>query len=256
MRKGWNAISRAYQDETEISCDDVHYGALAPGESRLRLLGDVRGKDILELGCGGGQNSIALAKRGANASGVDVSEAQIEFAKRLAQRERVRVTFHVGDMEHLRIFPNSSQDIALSAYAIQYVGDLDRTFREVARVLRDEGIFVFSTNHPITTQGSARGRAWLVRDYFGSRGRVDRWSFSYGTKARFRIHHRTFQEYFDALVAADFRVERILEPQPSRSLGLRGAKHGIPCRPKSLTRDLQLWSRVPYTVIFKARKAR
>lgn len=250
VRRGWNAISRRYQHDTDISCDDVHYAAFAHGERKLGLLGDVSGKDVLEVGCGGGQNAIALAKWGANAAGIDVSEAQIEFARQLARREGVEPSFHVGRMEDLSIFTTSSQDIVLSAYAIQYVGDLEKTFREVSRVLRNGGILVFSTNHPITTQGSAGRRGWLVRDYFSSGGRVDRWSFSDGTKAKFRIHHRTFQEYIDALVGAGFVVERIIEPQPTRS------KYGIPCNPRPRRRELDLWKRVPYTVIFKARKWR
>lgn len=234
----------------------MHYAAFAHGERKLRLLGEVRGKDVLELGCGGGQNSIALAKWGANAAGIDISEAQIEFAKRLARLEGVKPSFYVGNMDDLGIFSDSSQDIVLSVYAVQYIQDLGKTFREVSRVLRDDGVLVFSTNHPITTQGSARSRAWLVQDYFRAEGRVDHWSFSDGTKARFRIHHRTFQEYFDVLTAADFRVVSVLEPQPATLRELRGVNRGIPCRPRSLGRDLRLWRRVPYTVIFKARKSR
>lgn len=47
--------------KTRISLEDVHYGPLSAGESELKLLGNVRGKDILEIGCGGGQNAIVLS---------------------------------------------------------------------------------------------------------------------------------------------------------------------------------------------------
>ncbi|NIV35014.1 MAG: SAM-dependent methyltransferase, partial [Anaerolineae bacterium] len=48
-RRGWNTISAGYQRERQISMEDVHYGPLAPGERELGLLGDVRGKRILEV---------------------------------------------------------------------------------------------------------------------------------------------------------------------------------------------------------------
>ncbi|HSR35450.1 MAG TPA: hypothetical protein VLY63_33190, partial [Anaerolineae bacterium] len=64
-RQSWDTISANYQAHTRISTDDVHYGPLAPGERELGLLGNILGKHILEIGCGGGQNSIALTKWGA-----------------------------------------------------------------------------------------------------------------------------------------------------------------------------------------------
>ncbi|MFX1286438.1 MAG: class I SAM-dependent methyltransferase [Promethearchaeota archaeon] len=64
---------------------------MAPGEKELGLLGNVKGKRILELGCGGGQNSIVLAKWGAKVIGLDISEIQLECANILAKKEGVRV---------------------------------------------------------------------------------------------------------------------------------------------------------------------
>ena len=113
-REGWNIISRGYQKKTRISLKDVHYGPISPGESELRLLGDVVGKDILEIGCGGGQNTIVLAKWGARSMGLDISEEQIKYARELADKNGVAVPFHVGDMENLSFFGEDSFDIVLS----------------------------------------------------------------------------------------------------------------------------------------------
>ena len=52
-KKGWNIISRSYQQKTRISLEDVHYGPISAGERELKLLGSVRKKDVLEIGCGG-----------------------------------------------------------------------------------------------------------------------------------------------------------------------------------------------------------
>ena len=84
MRNAWNDNSETYQSLHEISTESAHYGPWAPLENELRLLGDVCGLRILELGCGGGQCCIAFAKQGATVAGVDLSDDQIEFARKLA----------------------------------------------------------------------------------------------------------------------------------------------------------------------------
>ena len=110
-RKGWNTIANDYRSSIRISLDDVHYGPISPGEKELKLLGEVEGKDILEIGCGGGQNAIALAKWGANSVGLDISEEQIKLAKTLASEQSVEVSFHVGNMENMTMFSDESFDI-------------------------------------------------------------------------------------------------------------------------------------------------
>ena len=147
-RQSWNHISPQYQAHRRISTDDVHYGPLAPGERELGLLEDVRGKQILEIGCGGGQNSIALAKWGATCTGLDPSAAQLEHARRLAQEEGVAIRFVNGAAEDLSAFDENTFDLVLSSFAFDYVADLPRTYSEVGRVLRPGNLFVFCHSHP------------------------------------------------------------------------------------------------------------
>ena len=83
IQAGWDEMSRDYQNQTDISVEDVHYGPLCPGESELQILGDVRGKRILDIACGGAQNAIALANMGAEVFAIDFSRNQIAHARRL-----------------------------------------------------------------------------------------------------------------------------------------------------------------------------
>ena len=103
----------------------------------------------------GGQNAIVLSKSGAKSTGFDISEEQIEYARKLAKREGVNVPFHVGNMEDLGMFHNESFDVVLSSCAIGYVENLRKTFREVFRILRKNGLFVFCVVHPIANRGRA-----------------------------------------------------------------------------------------------------
>ncbi|MBI4416731.1 MAG: methyltransferase domain-containing protein, partial [Euryarchaeota archaeon] len=128
-RAAWNAISREYQAKHRIPTDDAHYGPRMPTERQLQLIGDVRGKRLLEIGCGGGQCAIAFAKRGAIAAGKDLSEEQLAFARALAEREGVHVDFHHGTVEDLSEFGDETQDVVFSAWALPFVEDIARCFR-------------------------------------------------------------------------------------------------------------------------------
>jgi ubiquinone/menaquinone biosynthesis C-methylase UbiE len=258
VKKGWNMISRSYQAKTTISLKDVHYGPISPGERKLKLLGNVRGKDILEIGCGGGQNSIVLAKWGARAVGLDISENQIKYARKLAGKEGVKVTFHLGNMENLGVFGDETFDTVLSSFALSYVDDLEKTFQEVFRVLRKSGLFVFADVHPVAYRGRVvhRGkrRVWAVGNYFDRRKRPWRWKVEEGI-ARFNTGQVIIQDYFDLPVSTGFLVERILEPKPFNINRLsEQERREIPYLAQYYLKYYDLWNHVPFTIIFKAHK--
>jgi 2-polyprenyl-3-methyl-5-hydroxy-6-metoxy-1,4-benzoquinol methylase len=85
IKKSWDKIAVHYKERYDISRETVHYGPLCPGEDRLGLLGDISGKKVVDLGCGGGQNSVALKKMGAEVMGVDISSEQTGLAEKLAK---------------------------------------------------------------------------------------------------------------------------------------------------------------------------
>ena len=258
-KEGWNIISRGYQEKTRISLEDVHYGPISPGELELKLLGDVKAKEILEIGCGGGQNTIVLAKWGAKSVGLDISEEQIRFARKLAMKNSVDVSFYVGNMEDLSMFNDESFDIVLSSHAVGYSQDPKQVFHEVFRVLQKNGLFVFCVLHPIASKGRKiryGGRImWGLGNYFDRRRRVWTWKIG-GKTARFYGYHRTFQDHFNSLVSAGFIVERILEPEPYRVNEMTEAEiQKIPYFEEGYLKDFEVWRRTPFTLIFKAKKS-
>ncbi len=218
----------------------------------------MKGKDILEIGCGGGQNAIVLAKWGAKSMGFDISDEQIEYARKLAKREGVKVPFHVGNMEDLSMFHNERFDIVLSSCAIGYVENLRKTFQEVFRILRKNGLFVFCVVHPIANRGRAvrygNRRYWGIGNYFDRRRRMWTWKVQ-GKVAKFYGYHRTIQDYFNLIVATDFVVEKMLEPElyPLDKMSEVDRKR-IPYFHKDFVKDYDIWRRIPYIILFKARK--
>lgn len=139
-------------------------------ESSLRLLGDVPGREILEIGCGAARWSIALAGKGAKVVGLDLSTAQLAHARRLNGHAGSRVRFVRGDAEHLP-FRAGTFDLAFSDWGALTFCDPYRTIPEAARVLRPGGRLVFATSSPFRNVAQDRrsdrvGRT-LRYDYFG-----------------------------------------------------------------------------------------
>ncbi len=246
MRRAWNEISPHYQAENRIPADLVHYGPHCPSEERLRLLGDVRGKRVLEIGCGGGQCSIAFARRGALATGLDISDAQIAFARKLAGACGVKVAFHRANAESLRPIADASQDIVFSAYALQYVRRLERCFAEVHRVLRPGGLFVFSLDHPFW-YCLAEDELRVENSYF-DREYTYRWvQRGLRSRPRVRQRQRTVGEYYRLLRGAGMEVLDIIEPEPvAEGSGQDWGGYWAPERQRM----------VPGTIIWKAVRPR
>ncbi len=213
-RHHWNQISPYYQAEHAIPTDFIHWGPHCPNEEALHLLGEVKGKRTLEIGCGGGQNTIALVKRGAIATGIDLSDAQVEFARELARKEGVEATFMQSNAEDLSAFPEASFDLALSAFAFQFVERMDRCCAEVVRVLRPGGLFVFSVNHPFFYCVAESGEMKVEFSYFDTVYWYDWESDGMATRPRMTEYQRTVSEWYRLLREAGLEVLAILEPEP------------------------------------------
>ena len=112
-----------YFSGIHISTEEVHYAYNYPGESTLQLLGDVGDKRTLEIGCGAGQNSIALSKQGASAVALDLSEQMLAKARENARLNKVSIDFIHGPATS--ISAPGLFDIAISCYVLDYIEDID-----------------------------------------------------------------------------------------------------------------------------------
>jgi SAM-dependent methyltransferase len=214
-RAGWNAIAKAYQERKQIPTDRLVYAPRCPGEEELGLLGDVSGRRAIVLGCGGGQDCIVLAKQGAQVIGIDLSDKQIDYGRRLADSEGVLVTLLQGTVEELKGIEDESQDLAVSLHALNYVERADRAFAEAFRVLRPGSPLVFSVHHPFDASLDDTPPFGVTRAYW-QREQDWQWDFpEAGASARLRSWYRPVGEWFSLLTEAGFRVERLLEPPPT-----------------------------------------
>ena len=152
QRAYWDALSPAYHRITRINSRDFHYGPQIPGESRLKILPPLRaGMSALELGCGGAQNSLWLARKGLTCTALDVSEKQLCHARKLAGAEKLEIKFIRGTIEDV---PRTLRGAGLfefihSSHAFEFVDDPCACVENAARLLKPGGTFMLSTVHPV-----------------------------------------------------------------------------------------------------------
>jgi SAM-dependent methyltransferase len=171
-RQAWDAQSSEYQSKHAAqlaASGGTAWGVWQLPESELRVLGDVREKDVLELGCGAAQWSIALHALGARVTGLDNSSVQLAHARALMAQAGVDFPLVHASAEATP-FADASFDVVFCDHGAMTFADPLRTVPEAARLLRPGGLLAFSMNTPILHL------AWpLDGDHPGERLLLDYW---------------------------------------------------------------------------------
>jgi SAM-dependent methyltransferase len=218
-RQWWDRNADEYQDEHGAFLGDDRFTWCPEGldEADAQLLGPtagLRGRTVLELGAGAAQCSRWLAARGARPVALDISYRMLQHSRRIdEQRGTVRVPVVQADAAVLP-FADGSFDLACSAYgAVPFSADTAQLMREVHRVLRPGGRWVFSVTHPIR---------WAFPDESGPEGLTACASYFDRTpyveqdasgRASYVEHHRTLGDRVRELVGAGFTLLDLVEPE-------------------------------------------
>jgi SAM-dependent methyltransferase len=192
-------------------------------EQDARLLGDVRGKRVLEVGCGAAMCSRWLAGQGARPVAFDLSAGMLRHARAAAGRTGVAVPLVQADATYLP-FADGAFDVAFTAFgAVPFVADSARVMREVARVLRPGGRWVFATTHPIRwcfPDDPGPGGLTVTTPYFDRTPYVE---YGDDDAPTYVEHHRTLGDRVRELTAAGFRLVDLVEPPwPDGHTGIWG----------------------------------
>jgi SAM-dependent methyltransferase len=182
-------------------------------EEDIRLLGDVTGARILEVGCGSASCARWLAQRGATVVGLDLSGGMLRHARMAAARTGTVVPLVQADAESLP-FADESFDCACSAFgAVPFVADSARVMREVARVLRSGGRWVFAVSHPmrwVFSDDPGPDGLHVIQSYFDRTPYVEIDSTG---RATYVEHHRTVGDRVREIVAAGLVLTDLVEPE-------------------------------------------
>ena len=210
-RAMWDGFSDEYQAKHAEALDwrsVLAWGSSEVPEAKLQVLGDVAGKDVLELGCGAAQWSIGLARVGARPVGLDLSSRQLEHARRLMAEAGVDFPLVHASGEAVPL-ADRSFDIVVCDHGAMPFADPYLAVPEVSRLLRPGGLFAFSHHSPIETicwpLGAAKVGDRLVQDYFGLH-RIDD-----GEDVLFQL---PYGEWIRLFRANGFVIEDLIEPRP------------------------------------------
>lgn len=214
-RADWDAEADDYQREHGEFLRDVGFVWCPEGvdEAEVRLLGEVGGRRVLDVGCGAGQCSRWLRTQGADVVGFDLSIRQLQHSSRIDAESSVAVPAVCATVTALP-FADASFDVACSAFgALPFLVDIAAALGEVARVLRPGGRFVFSVVHPVRrmlpddpTENGLR----VVRSYFDRSAYVET---DDDGQATYVEPHHTLADWVAAVDAAGLRLESLVEPE-------------------------------------------
>jgi SAM-dependent methyltransferase len=202
-QQAYDALAEVYAAQIDKKPHNAYYERPAT----LSLLPDVRCRRVLDAGCGPGVYSEWLADRGSEVVAFDANQKMVQLA-----RERLgdRVQVMQANLEHpLDFLSGDSFDIVLCPLVLDYVKDWEGVFREFYRVLKERGCLVFSIEHPYPKYYNNREKS----NYFEVELLEQEWS-GFGMIVQVPSYRRPLSEVINPLVAAGFRLDRLLEPTP------------------------------------------
>jgi SAM-dependent methyltransferase len=214
-RRWWDANAAEYLAEHGEFLGDAgfRWGPEGLTEADARLLGDVTGARVLEVGAGAAHCSRWLAARGASVVASDVSAAMLAGARRLNAVTGVVVPLVEADARTLP-FADAAFDVVFTSFgAIPFVPDAARLHAEAARVLRAGGRWVFSVTHPMRwtfPDDPSRHGLTATRSYFDRRPYVE--SDDAG-RVTYAEYHRTLGDHVRDIVGAGLRLRDVVEPE-------------------------------------------
>jgi SAM-dependent methyltransferase len=225
--QAWEEIADGWAERVRTGTDHSRVHLL--DAATLEVLGDVAGLSVLDAGCGEGRFARMMAERGARVTAFDLSSRMIELASTEEEKRPRGIDYHVADMADLSLLASREFDVAVAYLSLFDVRDYELALREVARVLKTHGRFVFSISHPCfftpnsgwetSVPNSFRDADRLyfkVDDYFpASEIRFRMWPTA---PSELINYHRPLSDYAHALRAAGFLIRDIHEPMPKPEL--------------------------------------
>jgi SAM-dependent methyltransferase len=251
IQKGWDSAAEKWDAGYGKYGDSYRQNIFNP--ALFSLLGDVKRKRILDAGCGAGYMSRLLTEKGARVIGVDLSKKFIEIAKHYERKKPLGIKYEQVNLANLSRFSSTSFDIVISVYVLCDTRDCGKAIREIARVLKPNGRFIFLIGHPCfdwqaggwerVPQDSQRNEDCLyfkVDNYFKQGTLECQW----GQLPILLSFGRPLSDYFRFLRKNGLLVRDLVEPRPIR--------RALRERPREWERE----DRIPPVLIIDAVKLR
>jgi SAM-dependent methyltransferase len=172
--------------------------------STLSLIGNIKGKKILDMGCGTGIYAKLLTEKGAIVKGFDISKEMLEIAK----IENPNLDLKLGSAYQIPF--KEKFDIVLASLVVHYLKDWDKMFDEIKRVLNPGGIFIFSTGNPVAEARKkikiGKKKISVLGNYFNEGKIYGTWKDDKGRKMRMSSYHKTYETIIKTIIKNKFEI--------------------------------------------------
>ena len=219
MKKRQNIFDneRFFEGYKKIRQNPYNANVLEEFPAIMSLCPDVNEKAVLDLGCGYGEKCKRFSEMKARlVIGIDISEKMLEIANK--ENKAANIKYFNRDMMTIDAL-NEKFDVVISSLALHYIDDFKGLISKVYSVLKGDGVFIFSQEHPLTT-APIKGVNWTkdehgnilhynLTDYCRNGERKVSWLVDGVIK-----YHRCFSKIVNELTDAGFVIERMLEPVP------------------------------------------
>ena len=184
------------------------------------IVGNPKGKAVYDLGCGNGYMSRHFAKIGAKVFASDSSNKLIEIAK--SKSRDLAVNYAAHDALDFGLYRNNSFDFVVANMVIHYIKDLDELFKGISRILKNGGIFAYSTNHffrptsPFSEwdKGEVFGKEKLFIKVTGYlKDQVMEAISGWDDKTKLKIYNRPLNKFVNGMAKYGLYIYRIEEPE-------------------------------------------
>ena len=219
----WNKIAGDWIEVKRNNNTDILNKSITYPELK-RLMGNVKGKKVLDLGCGEGYSSRQMAEYGAEVTGIDFSPKLINRAKEINISDSRSVNYLHGDMTNLNKIADGSQDKVVSVMSFMYLNtkNIEKALLEAKRVLKDDGELIIVTKHPFTTRNNLSNRAENphTMNYLESYFRKKVFSYTLNLNnicEKLPIYPQTVSSMYNLIKRSGFEVTEMSEPAPIKA---------------------------------------
>lgn len=185
-------------------------------EAICKLIPNVSGCKILDLGCGPGVYSAIVSLQGAQVCSIDASSGMITQANDFLKSQCAQSTLILGTADALP-FKSSCFEGIIASFLLENLPDIDHALLEITRVTKPNGFMLFSMNHPFMTflikieVMEDKSLRFVPGDYFRKTSFNVRLALSNDRPEILHLHHRTFARYLNSIAASGVSIERIEE---------------------------------------------
>lgn len=200
----YKKLAERYAEIVDVKPHNAEYER--PG--LLRVMPDVKGKKVLDAGCGSGSLTRWLLEHGASVIGVDASPQMLEQARKRIKDDAV---LRLHDLrEPMDFIEDDSMDLVTSSLVLHYLDEVEPVFSEFYRILRPGGHLVFSIGHPFTEFVERPSE-----NYYKVEVVSYDWTGFTDEPVTVPNFRRPLEGYTEALARAGFCIERLTEPVPT-----------------------------------------